>query len=102
MTMESKESTCDPCPEIPECFVDPTRILKLARELKKQALPSAEAVKETADPAVGVEAVAENQPRWEAPEVLAKRLVGSRVCWPEFGPLLACAAWAWGFFGATT
>jgi hypothetical protein len=100
MTMASAESASDPCPEIPEHFVDPTRILKLARELKKQALPSAEAVKETADPGVGVEMLVDNRDQWEPPEVTEKRLVGSRVRWPNFGPLLAQAAWRWGFFGA--
>ena len=34
MTMTSKVSPDDPCPEIPENFVDPTRIFKLAREIK--------------------------------------------------------------------
>ncbi len=35
MTMTSAESTADSCPEIPENFVNPLRILKLARKLKK-------------------------------------------------------------------
>ena len=100
MTMKSEVSASDPCPEIPEHFVDPTRILKLARELKKQALPSAEAVKETSEPEVGVEALAENRHQYEPPEVQQKRFVASRVRWPAFGPLLATAAWRWGFFGA--
>lgn len=101
MTMQSQESASDPCPEIPEQFIDPTRILKLARELKKQALPSEEAVKETSEPEVGVETLAENRLVWEPPEVQEKRFVGSRVRWPDFGPMLALAAWRWGFFGAT-
>lgn len=100
MTMQSEESPSDPCPEIPESFVDPTRILQLARELKKQALPSEEAVRETPQPEVGVETLAENRVQWEPPEVKEKRLVGSRERWPDFGPILATAAWAWGFFGA--
>jgi hypothetical protein len=100
MTMQSEESACDPCPEIPEQFVDPTRILKLARELKKQRLPSEDAVKETAEPEVGVETLQENCAHWEPPEVKEKRLVGSRVRWPDFGPILAMMAWQWGFFGA--
>ncbi|HEV3262076.1 MAG TPA: hypothetical protein VG013_34815 [Gemmataceae bacterium] len=100
MTMASQESARDPCPEIPEQFVDPTRILKLARELKKQALPSDEAVQETAEPEVGVETLAANGHVWEPPEVKEKRLLGSRVRWPDFGPMLALAAWTWGFFGA--
>jgi hypothetical protein len=100
-TMKSAVSASDPCPEIPESFVDPTRILKLARELKKQALPSEEAAQETAEPEAGVEALAETRAQWEPPEVKEKRFVGSRVRWPDFGPILAMAAWTWGFFGAT-
>src|SRR6266403_1079265 len=34
MTMTSAESVVDPCPDVPASFVDPTRILKLTRELK--------------------------------------------------------------------
>jgi hypothetical protein len=100
MTMQSEESSSDPCPEIPEHFVDPTRILKLARELKKQPKPSEDGVQETAEPEIGVEALQENREQWEPPEVKEKRLVGSRVRWPEFGPILATMAWQWGFFGA--
>jgi hypothetical protein len=100
-TMQSEVLAQDPCPEIPECFVDPTRILKLARELKKQALPSEEAAQETTEPEVGVETLAENLLKWEPPAVLEKRLVGSRVRWPDFGPILAAMAWRWGFFAAT-
>jgi hypothetical protein len=29
----SATSASDPCPQIPETFIDPTRILKLAREI---------------------------------------------------------------------
>jgi hypothetical protein len=99
-TMHSVVAGSDPCPDIPEAFVDPTRILKLARELKKQALPSEDAVKETSEPAVGVTTLAENPQVYEPPEVQQKRVVASRVRWPDFGPILATAAWAWGFFAA--
>jgi hypothetical protein len=100
MTLQSAESASDPCPDIPEHFVDPTRILKLARELKKQRLPSEDAVPETSEPEVGVETLAASRAAWEPPEVQEKRLVGSRVRWPDFGPILATMAWTWGFFGA--
>ena len=99
-TMNSTGSASDPCPEIPESFVDPTRILKLARELKKQSVPSEEAAKETSEPETGAEALAENPHVYEPPEVIEKRFVGSRVRWPSFGPILATQAWQWGFFGA--
>lgn len=100
-TMTSTVSASDPCPEIPECFVDATRILKLARELKKQSAPSEEAAKETSEPETGVETLAENPVVYEPPEVCEKRVIGSRVRWPDFGPILATKAWQWGFFGAT-
>ena len=100
MSMKSVESASDPCPEIPEQFVDVGRITKLARELKKQASPSEEAAKETSEPELGVETLAENRVQWEPPEVLEKNLVGSRVRWPDFGPILAMMAWTAGFFGA--
>jgi hypothetical protein len=99
-TMKSTVSTSDPCPEIPESFVDPTRILKLARELKKQAAASAEAAQETPGPELAAETLAENPMVYEPPEVIEKRFVGSRVRWPDFGPILATQAWQWGFFGA--
>lgn len=100
-TMKSEVFVNDPCPEIPETFVDPTRILKLARELKKQAASSAEAAQETSEPETGVETLAENPVVYEPPEVIEKRFVGSRVRWPDFGPILATKAWQWGFFGAS-
>lgn len=100
MTMTSKESASDPCPEIPQHFVDPTRILKLARELKTKASPLQESAKETPEPEAGAEALASEKATWTPPEVEQKRLVGSRVPWPKFGPILAQAAWTWGFFGA--
>jgi hypothetical protein len=99
-TMTSPVSASDPCPEIAECFVDPTRILKLARELKKQSVPSEEAVKESSEPESGAEVLAENPVVYEPPEVVEKRFIGSRVRWPNFGPILATQAWRWGFFGA--
>jgi hypothetical protein len=99
-TMKSTVSASDPCPEIPATFVDPTRILKLARELKKQAASSAEAAQETSDPEAGAETLAENPVVYEPPDVVEKRFVGSRVRWPDFGPILATMAWQQGFFGA--
>jgi hypothetical protein len=78
-TMKSEVLASDPCPEIPDHFVDPTRILKLARELKKQALPSEDAVKETPEPEVGVETLAEDRDVYQPPEVKEKRFVASRV-----------------------
>ncbi|MBY0523866.1 MAG: hypothetical protein K2R98_10740 [Gemmataceae bacterium] len=57
-------------------------------------------MKEASEPEVGVEALAEKRAEWEPPEGVEKRLLGSRVRWPDFGPLRTQGAWAWGFFGA--
>jgi hypothetical protein len=100
MTMSSAVQDSDPCPEIPANFVNPLRILKLAREFKKHVPPAEEAAKGTADPAADQQAYREADAVWEPPEVQAKRLVASRRPWESFGPLLATAAWQWGFFGA--
>jgi hypothetical protein len=113
MTMASVESASDPCPEIPSSFVDPTRIVKLARELKTKTAARAEAAKEPSAPEASLEALThpasdpgsdsanKPEPTWTPPEVLEKRMVGSRVRWPDFGPILAQAAWSWGFFAAS-
>lgn len=101
MTMQSEESASDPCPEIPKHFLDPTRIAKLARELKTKASAQVEAASESATPELAEEALASDGPTWKPPEVKERRLTASRVRWPNFGPLLAEAAWSWGFFGAS-
>lgn len=102
MTMKSKVVAEDPCPEIPENFVDPTRILKLARELKKGVAAPEDGVAESEEPALVEEVLAESQPAvWKPPEVLEKRMTASRKTWPEFAPQLAQAARTWGFPAAT-
>ena len=80
--------------------MNPTRILKLARELKKCPPLQDDGVTEAQEPDVGAATLAENAPPWQPPQVGEKRLVASRCRWPQFGPLLAAAAWRWGFFGA--
>lgn len=98
MTMTSEEHESDPCPEIPENFVNPLRILKLARELKKQVPATDEAAKSGSDPSMDQQAYEDAE--WEPPEVATKRLVASRRSWEAFGPLVATAAWQSGFYGA--
>lgn len=100
MTMNSAVSDSDPCPEIPENFVNPLRILKLAREFKKRVPPEEEAAKSSRDPEADQQACTEEVATWEPPEVAAKQLVASRRAWESFGPLVASAAWQWGFYGA--
>ena len=97
MTMTSEESAVDPCPTIPETFVNPLRILKLARELKKGCTPGTDAV---ADPA---ETEGENPlegPEYTPPAVRVRSMVATRHENESLGEILAAAAFARGFYGA--
>jgi hypothetical protein len=97
MTMTSPESAGDPCPEIPETFVNPLRILKLARELKKGCPPSGDAV---ADPPETEGEGASECPEYAPPTVRVKSMVATREDTESFGEILAAAARARGFYGA--
>jgi hypothetical protein len=172
-TMKSAAAAVDPCPTVPACFVDPTRILKLTRELKTKRSaeggdglaeatsdslpdplgpvvaepPAADATAGTApSPAAdtsvphGAEPAAADAPpalrvyappsaadgsadppctpadptacatpstdesaepaRYQPPEVQRRAAVATRQSWKLFGPMVAAAAWAAGFFGA--
>jgi hypothetical protein len=98
MTMISEESKHDPCPMIPEKFVNPLGIPKLVREIKRGVPAGEDGVAERAedDPANELEECAE----YTAPKVRVKSMVGSRVEGKRFGAILAAAAFARGFFGA--
>jgi hypothetical protein len=98
--MHSAVSADDPCPQIPPTFLNPARMTRLVRELKKRAPPQQDAVKEADDPHAGDEALRENERRWEPPEVQAKQVVATRRPWEQFGPMVAAAAWKLGFFAA--
>ncbi len=98
LTMHSTATATDPCPEIPSAFVDVLRIPKLARQLKKHARATEDAVADTDEPEAAAEALAETV--YEPPEVRSRQVVASRSCWPAFAPLVAAAAWALGFQGA--
>ena len=100
LTMQSEASAHDPCPQIPTTFLNPTRMTKLVRELKKRAPPQEEAAQATDDPDAGAEALRANEARWEPPQVQAKQVVATRRSWAQFGPMVAAAAWALGFFAA--
>jgi hypothetical protein len=107
MTMTSQEQETDPCPEIPPAFVDPTRIVKLTRELKTKKSASVEENKQ--DVAQPSNAPEEDERvlrdegqkvKWQPPEVQDKHLTATRQPWAEFGPMVAALAWGLGFFQA--
>ncbi len=99
MTMTSKESSEDPCPRIPETFVNPLRIAKLAREIKRGVLASDDAVAETTEDESGTKP--EECAEYTPPQVRVKSMVGTRVKAKRFGAILAAAAFARGFFAAS-
>ena len=100
LTMQSAASAHDPCPQIPKTFLNPTRMTKLVRELKKRAPPQEEMAQETDHPEAAEEALRDNEARWQPPAVHAKQVVATRQSWAQFGPMVAAAAWALGFFAA--
>jgi hypothetical protein len=99
LTMTSAVSTVDPCPEVPPSFLDATRIPELVRERNKHVKQSDDTTSEAANPEATAEALRE-ETAYEPPEVQQRKLVASRERWPAFAPILAAAAWAWGFPGA--
>jgi hypothetical protein len=100
LTLKSAESTRDPCPQIPKTFLNPARMTKLVRALKKRGPPQEEAAQETDEPSAGAAALQDEPARWQPPEVQAKQVMATRQSWAEFGPMVATAAWALGFFAA--
>ncbi len=122
-TLSSVESASDPCPEIPECFIDRPHIVKIAKEIhgthtpdggrpferqdqeppdpESPALQSSESDSAAPSaPTAGVQNGAKQRRRPGAPEVLVQSVVASRQGSANFAVLLAAAAWARGFFGA--
>jgi hypothetical protein len=100
LTMKSEVSVLDPCPNIPASFLDVIRIPKLARQLKKNARAGEDAIADSDDPEATEEALTVDAV-YEPPQVETRQVVASRFSWPTFAPLLAAAAWALGFQGAT-
>jgi hypothetical protein len=94
MTMTGVVSSADPCPEIPGHFIDPMRILKLARQIKGSVSVTEG---ERPESAAGDEATpaAEFTPRPRPRATVATRGDARR-----FGPILAQAAHARGFAAA--
>ena len=122
-TLSSLESTVDPCPEIPDCFIDRPHIVKIAKEIHGTHTPdggrpferqdqeppdleSPDLQSSEADPAAPPAPAASSENRSQqrrrpgAPEVLVQSVVASRQGSATFAVLLAAAAWARGFFGA--
>jgi hypothetical protein len=94
LTMHSREHAEDPCPQIPETFLNPRRMTQLVRELGHfGATGPPETDLTLAEPAESIDRPGRPQPR-------VKTILASRVCSAVFGGLLAAAAWSRGFAAA--
>jgi hypothetical protein len=100
LAMKSDVADTDPCAEIPASFLDVVRIPKLVRALNKHVGHGEDAVADAAEPEAAAEAL-QAEATYQPPVVQQRRVVASRQTWPTFAPLLAQAAWALGFQGAT-
>jgi hypothetical protein len=97
-TMTSAASDVDPCPTVPEYFVDPLRILKLTREIKGSTGVAEEELPEDTPALVSPPAAA--LPPYTAPVLQQRSVVATRNDVYAFGPMLAQAAWERGFYAA--
>ena len=100
LELESEVSAADPCPELPETFADPLRILELVKELGKGVKEGQEAAEEPTDEQEPAEPLGQDA-KYEPPEVLSRKVLATRVAWPDFAPMVAAAAREEGFQGAS-
>lgn len=100
LTVDSEVSSTDPCPDIPETFVDPTRILKLAREIHAVSAGQDAVVEAETEPG-SAEEVPSAEAGYNPPTIVTRQVVASRLRWPDFAPLVAQAARTAGLLGAT-
>jgi hypothetical protein len=96
LTMCSAVSATDPCPEIPPSFLDAARIPELVRALSRHVKEPGDAGGAGADAESANEALP-TETAYQPPQVEQRKVLASRLTWPLFAPVVAAAAWAWGF-----
>ncbi|MFI5382493.1 MAG: hypothetical protein ACHRHE_24650 [Tepidisphaerales bacterium] len=99
LSVTSEVAAADPCPQIPETFVDPTRILKLAREIHAVSAGQ-DGVAEPQPETGSAEQPSSTATAYAPPTIRTRQVVASRVRWPDFAPLVAEAARTAGLLGA--
>lgn len=100
LELQSEVSAEDPCPELPETFADPLRIIKLVKELGKGVKEGQEAAEEPTDGQEPADPPGQDA-KYEPPEVLSRKVLATRAAWPDFAPMVASAARDKGFQGAS-
>jgi hypothetical protein len=102
MTMTSTVSEDDPCPKIPENFIDATRIFKLAREIKGHVGGAKDESTEPLDSETEsmTDAGQSTDAATTTPKPRVRTMIATRKPAPRFGEILAWAAWTRGFTAA--
>lgn len=101
MRMKSQPSETDPCPNIPDTFVDAQRVATIVKGLKKSKALRADESSPAGTPPDDPGLAGEEPPRYEGPALHSRQVVASRQGWPSFGILLASSAWLAGFAKAS-
>lgn len=91
LRMSSDEHTADPCPNIPETFIEPTRMSELSRGIKGYSGDVEGLEPSSLEPV---------SPRPGRPEVLVKSVVATRSGLEVFGQRLVAEAYRRGFHAA--
>jgi hypothetical protein len=106
-SLASDVSEHDPCPQVPEVFLQRERIDKLAREITSVAARPESLPTDVSSAAIGeIGAVSLISPEelpatgYQPPQVIDRDVVSSRRDSRTFGCHLAARAWSLGFFGA--
>jgi hypothetical protein len=97
--MTSVPSAVDPQPELPDCFRNQAYVEKLVRGLKNQAKQSSDEACPPEDAARQSPANSLDLPAWQ-PKTVFRTCLSSLATSEKFGPLMAAAADARGFFQA--
>ena len=101
--LESEPSAKDPCPEVPEMFLQRVRIEKLTREIGQKAAeveaPDPESPTSSGSPSFPLPTAGVPLP--EPPKVLSSDVIATRRNSKEFGKMLAARAWSLGMFASS-
>jgi len=110
-TLASEAHATDPDPDLPRCFLDAARTLKMAREIghvasgteaaaERRPTPQGAPTAEGAGPAAGPADPPPCRSRPGRPVRLVRSVVATRAVAATFGWLVQAAAWSRNFFGA--
>lgn len=98
LTLSSPVAAGDPCPQVPQCFLDVPYAQKLATEIKNARVP------EPGDTFAARPSAEEHPPAaaagYEAPQVLTRQVLATPENSTEFGLQVAAQAWEAGFCAA--